>query len=467
MAPFQKVIKPQRPATTTTTQPPKAQVLESKTSASTGTKRKRTNSQKPTPGSVELPHGLGTYPSKRSRPSEGEGNGDDGVRDKRPRLRAEDTTSQTNNEPTAAAEAPQQEALATTLSKGQSTKRTRRPAAPYGHRWDETPFPDHKHPTPDECRLMNGLLTSAHGAEVAPETIPPPSKTFAGCGEVPSVLDALIRTCLSANVRGEGSGKAIAAVIEEFGLVEEGPAEGSVDYDNMRRQPLEVLVKVITVGGSQNKKGVYIKKILDLVYEENSARRAASADPGKAKELGFEADDPVQIAAEVSCADPKVLSLDHLRAMEYRDVFHFLIKYPGIALKTAACVCLYALHHPSMAVDTHVHRITMSAGWLPPGTYENKAFSHLEFMVPDGLKYSLHTLFVVHGKECVRCRSGSSESSPGWKKECVIEKLVQRVKTEKKKRLLKGQTTIKFGKLGKSKDGEEDGGANGSEHEDE
>ena len=59
-------------------------------------------------------------------------------------------------------------------------------------------------------------------------------------------------------------------------------------------------------------------------------------------------------------------------------------------------------------------------------------------MIPDELKYSLHTLFVQHGKECVRCQSKTHALSPGWEKGCVIDHLVKRVKNHEIKQAGKG-----------------------------
>jgi hypothetical protein len=57
---------------------------------------------------------------------------------------------------------------------------------------------------------------------------------------------------------------------------------------------------------------------------------------------------------------------------------------------------------------------------------EITAFSHLEVRIPDHLKYSLHQLFIRHGKSCPRCRAITGESSAGWEEGCVIDHLVTR-----------------------------------------
>jgi hypothetical protein len=53
----------------------------------------------------------------------------------------------------------------------------------YGLTPGVTPFPDHPHPTPEECQQVNDLLAAVHGEIKPPEAIPAPSLTVTGCGE--------------------------------------------------------------------------------------------------------------------------------------------------------------------------------------------------------------------------------------------------------------------------------------------
>lgn len=412
-----------------------------------GKKRKRTGPRNPSPAAEEeLPHGLGTSLAPFSKTIEVEEATRESSEDKKLKIEDLDTAGK-ESESAADVKAPLPDA-----SKASPTKKGRRPAVPYGHRFGETPFPDFGRPTPEECRIVNDLLTSVHGEKKAPAAIPAPSETFAGCGEVPSVLDALIRTVLSANTSGANSGVAIKALIDTFGTLAEGTGKGSVDWDKVRRTPAADVAEAIKGGGNQHTKSRYIKGILDMSFAENNDRRAALANPDTAKDLGLDNDSTVQRSAGLSCADPSVLSLDHMHALSYHDAFAAFIKYPGVALKTASCVCLYCLQRPSFAVDTHVQRITGWLGWRPEKSDENKTFSHLEYMIPDDLKYSLHTLFVKHGKECVRCNARSHEGTEGWENGCVIDHLVQRLKNAEKKKMLKS-TAAKQGENGDESDG--------------
>ena len=332
-------------------------------------------------------------------------------------------------------------------------KRNRRAGIDYNHHFGKTPFPHFNRPTPEECHIVNDLLTLHHGEKKAPAVIPPPSKTFAGCGETQATLDAIIRTRLSANVNGDGSGLAIQGMYDTFGTTVDGNGRESVDWDLVRRSPLDKVISAIQRAGHQNVKGQNIKYILDMVYVENNIRRKSFVDPIFAKKMSLDNESVVQQSAKLSCADPKILSLDHLRGLSYHEAFRALLPYPGIALKTASCVSLYNFQQPSFAVDTHVQRITGWLGWRPEKAKENQTFSHLEYMIPDELKYSLHTLFVQHGKECVRCQSKTHVESPGWEDGCVIDHLVKRIKNHEKKQK-KAKTGEKDNESGESSEDE-------------
>ncbi len=183
-----------------------------------------------------------------------------------------------------------------------------------------------------------------------------------------------------------------------------------------------------------------IKLILDMVYEENQARRNAlvkarqEPDAGKATAIapeGTEHESEETKDVEIQAADEDVLSLDYLHAMPSQEAFNHMLRYPGIGVKTASCVTMFCLRRPSFAVDTHVFRLCQWLGWVPEKANRDTTFMHCEVMVPDDLKYSLHQLLIQHGKKCGRCRAITGESSEGWGKGCVIDHLVKRTGVRK------------------------------------
>ncbi|KAL8707990.1 MAG: hypothetical protein Q9220_007070 [cf. Caloplaca sp. 1 TL-2023] len=426
------------------------------TPARTSKKRKHATVIKSEGDPDELPHNLGTTQkpkisgSEKKEPMEDKPARKQGDSKDKPSIKKEGVDSTT--EPS---KAEDQE-----LSPSKKPRKTK--ANSYGLTPGISPFPDWPHPTPEECQQVNDLLSSLHGAVKAPETIPAPSLTSAGCGEVPCVLDALIRTYLSAATSGTNSSRAFQSLISEYGRQKTGIGKGSVNWDAVRHSPVSRIFDTIRSGGLADVKSRNIKKILNMVYEENQTRRndiitaSDESDPSKAPK-GAENASKEAKDMEVKLAEEDVLSLDFLHSMSPSDSFNHLLHYPGIGVKTASCVSLFCLRRPSFAVDTHVFRLCQWLGWVPPkgNVNRNTTFMHCEVRIPDELKYSLHHLMVTHGKRCGRCRAITGEGSQGWEKGCVIDHLVQRTGVRKGGAGVVGKARPSNGKAKKVKDVDE------------
>lgn len=306
-------------------------------------------------------------------------------------------------------------------------------ANPYQLSPGESPYPTYAKPTPEDCKAVHDALATIHGTISAPKSIQAPSLTSSGCGEVPSVLDALVRTRLSAATNGANSSRAFRGLVDRYGLLKEGTGKGSVDWMAVRSSDVKDVFACIQSGGLADVKSRDIKKILDLVYDENVEQRREKGEKG----------------------EPNVLSLDHLHGMQSDAAFQKLLEYPGIGPKTASCVLLFCMQRPSFAVDTHVFRLTRWVGWTPsdsqvrgmgkevkkqaslkeeasaneqtdvkdeeehgngevpampskkikapPPVTRNTTYAHLDVRIPDELKYPLHYLFIKHGKTCPEC----------------------------------------------------------------
>ncbi|CAO2651121.1 Nn.00g094180.m01.CDS01 [Neocucurbitaria sp. VM-36] len=380
----------------------------------------------------ELPHNLGAIPDVPPKVE----SDDSASLTKKPK-----STRKATKSTKAKKEVDDLVAKATTTTEASPKKKGKAKNSNYGLTPGQTPYPNYPHPTPEECEEVTRLLSKVHGKVQAPKTIPTPSLEVSGCGEVPSVLDALIRTRLSAATSGTNSSRAFAGLVAKFGILKEGIGKGSVDWNKVRQADTKEIFEAIKSGGLADVKSKDIKKILQMVWEENQARRDAllspsNQAPGSANEATEEK------SAEVDKADQNVVSLDHLHLLSNDDAFNALTKYPGIGPKTASCVLLFCLQRPSFAVDTHVFRLCKWLGWvpapgdpagLPPGAKgtfagptRNSTYAHCEVRVPDDLKYPLHQLLIKHGKSCPRCRAITGESSEGWEKGCPIEHLVTR-----------------------------------------
>lgn len=330
--------------------------------------------------------------------------------------------------------------LLTTTSMDTSAPTPEKIKGEYGLTPGQSPYPNWPHPTPEECEEVVRLLSSVHGEVKPPDTIPLPSLTASGCGEVPSVLDALIRTRLSAATSDKNSSRSFAGLVSKFGILKEGVGKGSVNWNAVRLADTKDIFEAIKCGGLADVKSKDIKKILQMVWEENQERRKDLKSSSPPLESQNEASEEKDV--EIARAEKDVLSLDHLHHLSSENAFNALTKYPGIGPKTASCVLLFCLQRPSFAVDTHVFRLCKWLGWVPPpgdpaglapgakgpfaGPTRNSTYAHCDVRIPDRLKYPLHKLLIMHGRKCPRCRAITGVGSEGWDQGCVLDHLVKR-----------------------------------------
>lgn len=227
---------------------------------------------------------------------------------------------------------------------------------------NQTPFPDFYHPTPEECKLAHRILSSLHGPRHRPKEVIA-STTRAGCGDSPSVLDALVRTILSQNTSDVNSTRAKLSMDKVYG--------GSDKWDAIVAGGQAKLQEAIKSGGLSVVKSKVIISILNQAREKY----------GK-------------------------YSLDHLHQASSEDAMREMLSFQGVGPKTASCVLLFCLQRESFAVDTHVWRITGLLGWRPKNATRDETHAHLDVMIPDEDKYGLHILLVTHGKRCEECKAG-------------------------------------------------------------
>lgn len=226
----------------------------------------------------------------------------------------------------------------------------------------KSPFPDFLHPTPEEARRVHRILASLHGERVRPDETKAPTSR-AGCGDSPSVLDALVRTILSQNTSDANSTRAKRSMDETYG--------GSDNWEDIAAGGTPKLQEAIKCGGLSATKSKVIMSILTQVKEKYGT-----------------------------------YSLDHLFNESNEDAMKELIGFNGVGPKTASCVLLFCLRRESFAVDTHVWRITGLLGWRPKTATRDETHAHLDVMIPDEEKYGLHILFVTHGRVCEECKAG-------------------------------------------------------------
>lgn len=149
-------------------------------------------------------------------------------------------------------------------------------------------------------------------------------------------------------------------------------------WETVRDAPLPDLIEAIGASNYPEVKAPYIQKILTRILAER----------GEA-------------------------NLDFLRAYTTEQAMAWLTSLPGVGLKTATLLLLFNFQKPVLPVDTHVHRVTLRLGVLPPKMSAEKAHAALLAMLPAEPKtlFNFHKHFYWHGQRvcawglpvCSRC----------------------------------------------------------------
>jgi len=103
-----------------------------------------------------------------------------------------------------------------------------------------------------------------------------------------------------------------------------------------------------------------------------------------------------------------------------QDLWNTLLALPGVGPKTAACVLLFSLDRPYFPVDTHVHRVAIRLGLVPPNATAVRTQELLQSALAADEMYEVHMNLIRHGREvCTAQRPRCSE--------CVLRDLCPRV----------------------------------------
>jgi len=172
-------------------------------------------------------------------------------------------------------------------------------------------------------------------------------------------LDELIATILSQNTSNTNSHAAFEALREHFG-----------DWQAVRKARVDSIVKAIQKGGLARRKAPRIKAILQQIHRRHGA-----------------------------------LSLDFLREMPSDEALEFLLSFPGVGPKTAACVLLFSCDRPILPVDTHVHRLTRRLGLIAEKCTAEKAHDELAEIVPPSKVLDFHIQLIRHGRTVCSARN--------------------------------------------------------------
>jgi len=172
-------------------------------------------------------------------------------------------------------------------------------------------------------------------------------------------MDLLVMTILSQNTTDTNSHRAFAKL-----------KSGYRDYQELLRAPEKEIAEKIRAGGLADIKAQRIKSTLHKINEDRgSISLSFLADLGKEK------------AAE------------------------YLMSLPGVGLKTASVVLLFAFRMPFLPVDTHVYRLSRRLGLVPEDASVKRAQEILEEITPQENYLSLHLNLIRHGRSICRARN--------------------------------------------------------------
>ena len=171
-------------------------------------------------------------------------------------------------------------------------------------------------------------------------------------------LDELVLTILSQNTSDTNRDRAYAAMRGRF-----------PGWADVLAAPPGDLVEALRPGGLANQKAPRIQAVL--------ARLAAG---------------------------PHGLDLEWLAGLPPAEATAWLVGLPGVGVKTASCVLLFSLGEPVMPVDTHVHRIALRLGLIPPRTSAEAAHALLTAQTPADQMLEAHLLLITHGRRTCRAQ---------------------------------------------------------------
>jgi endonuclease-3 len=170
------------------------------------------------------------------------------------------------------------------------------------------------------------------------------------------VTSELVLTILAQNTADTNSFRAFSALRSRY-----------ADWDAVLAAPTDELTDVIRPGGLAPTKAPRIQHVL----------------------------------AEVKAAHPD-WDLSFLGEVPLDEARDWLVGLPGIGRKTASIVLLFCFDRPTMPVDTHIHRVALRLGLIPPKTDVVKAHGLLEEVLRPDEVYACHVELIRHGRDTCR-----------------------------------------------------------------
>jgi endonuclease-3 len=167
------------------------------------------------------------------------------------------------------------------------------------------------------------------------------------------LVGALVATILSQHTSDLNSGRAFLALKSAY------PG----GWDAVRAASATDIADVIRSGGLADMKAPRIKALLNEINARNG-----------------------------------VTSIDEIRSMSDTAGMAYLTSFHGVGPKTAACILMFNLGRPVIAVDTHVHRVSLRLGLVPLRTSAEKTQDALLTLMGPKRAYSCHVHLIEHGR---------------------------------------------------------------------
>jgi endonuclease III len=171
-------------------------------------------------------------------------------------------------------------------------------------------------------------------------------------------LDELIGTVLSQHTSDINADRAFA-----------GLKTGFASWEEVRDAPPTTVENAIRSGGLAVVKAARIQGVL----------RALSDDEGR-------------------------VALPDLRRTRRQRARDLLTRLPGVGKKTASCVLVFGAGVPAIPVDTHVHRVSLRLGLVPPRTNPDRTTDVLEGAIEPKEHFAFHVNLIRHGREVCKAQ---------------------------------------------------------------
>lgn len=183
-----------------------------------------------------------------------------------------------------------------------------------------------------------------------------------------------------------------------------------------RRPPLEELVLTIlsqsTTDRNRDRAWLALRDRYATWDDVRDAPRAELESTIRVAGLATQKAAAIQAALDRLHTEVGKPSLDHLTELSDDDALAYLSSFRGVGIKTAACVLCFSLGRSVLPVDTHVHRLAIRLGWVPPDATPAAAHRMLNREVPEALRFSLHVHLIQLGRELCTARRPACERCP-------------------------------------------------------